>query len=473
MMHNEFDQLFHSLFDYAEAYMDLVNIIASEDKLMKDRPLIQALTWKDVRDSVHKVNPDFAKQVDAVSPSKEFTVYRVRYSFGQYILKNGTLQLPLEKTGELVSIGDNRLSKKINQDLGYTPNMPIGVVLHNTCELFWDIDGGIIPTIFMLSGRIFALWVMLQEPGTSAHTGRMWQITAGARSLVMLPKISDAVAFERLRKDYNLYIGKPRNLLEHWQIFKALVDSPSFGNTWETEVLYFSKKWWEQISDSAWLPLRAFLLETAWKDTSFLRDRQVLEFAFSKAQIEKNLRPDPHNLSTAMHILFIAYNAYLGFKIATNDEAGPICKLQKVFLETYQLKFAPTIVQPAILQNVCKRNPVYYSLGFPTKVVFSSRKKSTKYTDLKELENIIRTICAYIQEDQLGLKDTPIYRVVTDFEFKFFSYTHTASEPFLFETGQLPAFDLRLAADLKRFPDKPFSVLNPFVNGLVSIKAKV
>ncbi len=174
------------------------------------RPM-QVLTWQDVREDVLKVNPGLVEYVDEINPSKSFRIYKVRYPFGSYILKTGMLQLVNDK-GKVVNALDDSISKQIQSDLIYTPNMPIGVVLNRTIELYWKLDNNIITYNLMRPGRIFSLYASLLKPGESAHDGMMWNITAGVRSLMLLPKISDASGFKRLKKEFNLTAPRPTGL---------------------------------------------------------------------------------------------------------------------------------------------------------------------------------------------------------------------------------------------------------------------
>ena len=69
---------------------------------------IQILYWKDVRDAINAINPEMVAYIDPISPSKEYPLLKIRYHFGDLVIKNGVWYLPLED-GTLTPISDHRL----------------------------------------------------------------------------------------------------------------------------------------------------------------------------------------------------------------------------------------------------------------------------------------------------------------------------------------------------------------------------
>ncbi len=112
---------------------------------------------------------------------------KARYKFGQKILQGGELNLPTED-GELVAYPDSRIPKKIWNMLDYRITMAAGVVLNKAAELYFNLGEHIIPWRIMNPGRIFGLWNLLQAPNSSSHGGIVFDISAGAHSIIMAPK---------------------------------------------------------------------------------------------------------------------------------------------------------------------------------------------------------------------------------------------------------------------------------------------
>ena len=55
---------------------------------------IKAVGWADVKDEVALRNPDLAKTIDELDPPDYYRIYRVKYHYGDDILKQGVLHLP-------------------------------------------------------------------------------------------------------------------------------------------------------------------------------------------------------------------------------------------------------------------------------------------------------------------------------------------------------------------------------------------
>lgn len=429
---------------------------------------IEVLTWDEARKDVQKVNPGLAEQIDLLNPGQEMKLFKVRYPFGSNILKLGILHLPNDK-GEFVSIHDESINENVRKDLSYTPNMPIGVLLKNTVELFYLVKNIVIPWLFMKPGRIFSLWGLLQEYGTSAQNGTMWHLVAGCRSLIILPKISDALGFKRLKKEFNLTAPMPTGMLDQWETLKQLTESAEFDSPWEVELLFFTEDWYQKIKQGKWKNLEYFLLKSAWKDTAFLRDENVFNLVFSRALAEKNLKPNPFLYDTVKHIYTIARGGAPGFKIATEDNCAPIERLEQIFADIYQLKFAPTFVHPDYFDKTNALSPIYYSLEVPTLMDFSpkSRKAANKMNDIREIKHIQVVIEKFIQEDDMGLKNTPIYEVITKIKYEYFHSDHDILNE-LDNTNNLCLKDEGMQMNALKYK-RPICTTSPFLRGCIRI----
>ena len=81
---------------------------------MKD-DVLQELDWKDVRQSVEQVNPALAKIVNNISPNNRYKLIKATYSFGDLIIKEGQLCLPID-------------DKKLYAQLNYS-SIPLSLLL--------------------------------------------------------------------------------------------------------------------------------------------------------------------------------------------------------------------------------------------------------------------------------------------------------------------------------------------------------
>ena len=77
-------------------------------------PFIQQLTWAEAREDVKRADQALAKIIDEISPDKNYSLFKVTYSFGDLVVKDGLLQLPQGK-GHLRPLTDADLDNKIKE----------------------------------------------------------------------------------------------------------------------------------------------------------------------------------------------------------------------------------------------------------------------------------------------------------------------------------------------------------------------
>jgi len=435
---------------------------------------LQELTWQQAREAVIKVNPKFAKVVDEINPSKEYTVFRAIYPYGAEILKNAVLYLP-NNNGELIAITDSNISNHVRESLDYNmQSNPASLVLKNSIELFITLDDRTVPSLYGLvtPGKIFGTWRVL-NPQKALQSAFIWDMTAGARSLFMLPKISEAERHKKLKRAFQINADVPRTQMDHWYIFREIANHHSITTSWHTELLFFSKKWFEHLNDKAWMPFYYFLLTTAWQGTEFWRNQFFWDILFSTIQKNRNLKPSPYISDTVKYLFAIGVGSMPGFYPALDDISGPISILQNVYLDVYNLKqYAPIIMQPGMFSLQDKNcRPVYYSLQFPTAADFSpkSRDRSSIITDLFEVKSLLAKYIIDILSDKFNLNGTPFY----DFtKFGKFDYFHNNVELYsdMRESAEIPLEDTSF--QYKNVNNNSFPETSPFVRGCIRIFKK-
>jgi len=247
-------------------------------------------------------------------------------------------------------------------------------------------------------------------------------MTAGARSLCMLPKISEAAGYNKLRRAFQLQSEIPKNLLDHWKIFREISNHPDFGENWSLEVLFFSKKWFESLNGKKWRDFKLYLFERAWEGSEFFRNQFIWDIASSFIQKQRGIKPGQSVIDTVKQLLFMGISALPGFAPGLNDEAAPIHKLQEIFTNVYQLKdYSPIIMQPHIFSLKNSRS-VYYSLQYPTSISFSpqSRENSTKIFTAYEIKSFLKKYLTDLRSDKLNLTGALIYELLEKVQYDFF-----------------------------------------------------
>ncbi len=367
---------------------------------------IKKTTWSEIRNRVSKVNFRLAEVIDAINPDESYSLYLARYPFGSKVVDEGIFHLP-SSSGEVVPIDDNKINDCVRNDLNYLgTGVPSGIILEHTIHEVVTICGQMLPLGVVKPGSIFALWKKL-DSDPSFHPVNMFTLTAGARFIFMGPNISNLTQHRNLMRDFNLRLHPSKDLLGQWEIFKILANHPSNKEVWFAELLFFSSKWFEKImNDQSWQPLKLLLLEEVWKKSGYERNNMLYNLAFSRAQANRNLKPNPYLADTIKHLFAISSGVLPGFSPAINDACAPISLFQKIYVESYGLKYNPTIFIPSHFSLSNNVKPVYYFMSLPTTLEFSpkSRKVSNTIHSLSEVKHVMNVYLDEIKKKNLSWK---------------------------------------------------------------------
>lgn len=238
--------------------------------------------------------------------------------------------------------------------------------------------------------------------------------------------------------------------------------------------MYFSEKWVTKLhADSAWIELKQYLHELAWKHYEYERNRVYYDISFSMIQQRRNLRPNPYLADTARHLFATAIGAAPGYVPALNEDALPLHAIQEVYMDSYNLKkYYPTIMRPTHYSLEDDNEPVYYSLQNPSTHVFSpkSREMTNTLFELRELENIMRVFIEELSQENKICSDTIIGKIAKCIEF---NYYHNKPDRYhiIKLTNQISELDKRFEMISKKFkkPGAKFASDAPFVRGCISI----
>lgn len=445
------------------------------DKTPHQKPRMEELTWEQVRSDVLKVNPEFVKIVDKLNPSKEYTLFKARYPYGSEILRQGDLYIP-NAEGELVSLKHSSISDHIRNLLNYNlDSNPVSMCLNKSVELFITLENHTIPLYSIARpGNLFGLWRVLSD-NVTLQPKFIWSMTAGARSIFMLPKISEAERHKKLKKFFHLQEEVPRTLMDHWEIFRGIADHPDFSEPWSVETLFFSKKWLDHLRDDAWQGFNYFLYETAWKSSEFWRNQFFWNLIFSIVQQEKNLHPSFYIFDTVKYLLAIGVGELPGFAPAIDDSVAPVKGIQKAYIDIYNLKnYAPIIMQPYLFSLADKDSrPVYYSLQYPNATEFGpkSRSRSSIITDLYEIKSVFNKFLKALSSGKFNIQSTKYYDLLNSVNFDYF-HNNVESYHDIKESREIPSGDCSFLQQFENYDNAGFPVISAFVTGCIRISHK-
>ena len=389
----------------------------------------EKLTWAQARDEVTRVNPAFAKIIDEISPDDKHWLAKVTYPYGSLAMQKSLLMIP-NKDGTIVPITDPSIPATIQKDLGYNLNSnPVSLVLKNTFELFLPLEDRTIPWSGLIyPGTAFGAWRIL-NPDKTEQPAFIWDMTSGARSTFMLPKITEAKKHMQLKKMYNLTGSTPRTLMDHWEIFRQLANHSRFKQPWDAQILYFPRQWISHLNDNKWKPFYYYFHDSAWGGSELWRNQFIWNLIFSLVLNNYEARINPHVMDTVKYLLFMGMGAAPGLAPAKNNLGGPFAEIQRIYKEEYELKNYPPIIMQAQVFNMHdpREGSAYYSLQFPNAVEFkpSSRMRTSIISDLHEIKSLMMRYEKELLSGKFNISTTSLDDV---FRYTEYDYFHNGVE---------------------------------------------
>ncbi len=431
------------------------------------------VSWEYVADSVSNLNPELGAIINDLSPDKKFRLYMGRYDYGDMMVKNGTFRV--QHDGEFYPLGDSHLPAQINEDLSYNKGTnPASILLSKQIEVFIEREFSPVPISFGLvpPGRVFSTTYILGTEHTF-HPKFNWNLTAGARSTFLLPKITNKRSFKRLRKHFNLATEIPNSYTEQWALFKELNQKAELN--WSLEAIYFTKEWFEHFDDPAWMKLQNYLLKAFHQSYKFWTFKFMWDMAVSFILTKQGLKPSLYTLNTVKHLLFLAAGSVVGMVPATSNDAAPIEKLQEIFTDIYNIEdYAPTIMAPGGFQMYQPSFPTYYSLHFQNSLESTIRPRfhDSIISDAFEIYALLTKCLTHLQDDDLNLHGSVLYDIVDNVKFNFFHKT-SEDHQFILDSKLISKDDSRFTSTISnRLNNKAFNDNASFVRGCIRVSSE-
>ncbi len=441
-----------------------------------DKGRLEIVTWQQIRNDVSKIKPDLAQAIDELNPSSDYFFIKCAYPFGSQVLKNATLMLPSKKDSRLVPLTDASVDPKVKQAISYNLNSnPVSLVLKNSFEIYLPLVDRTIPLNgLMLPGTLFGTFRVL-HPAGSYQPKFLWNMTAGARSIFMLPKITEAKKHMKIKRQFDLSVEKPASLMSHWQVFKELSQHPSFPQPWEAEILFFSNKWFEHLDDKAWANFYYHFYRSIWGGTEFLRNQPIWNLISSLILQDYEAKPSAYVCDTTKYLMHVGIGAQPGFSPAVDNLSGPVEGLQKIYREEYEIRhYPPVIMAPARFKIKEKKpSPVYYSLQFPTAIEFGkgSRTRTSLISDLHDIRSLIMRYRTDILSDKYRTLGTPIHELFNLVDFDFF-HNNVELHSGMKSSKEMAAGDSRLVSTIDGEKHEVFPDMCSFVKGCIRLSYK-
>lgn len=432
---------------------------------------IQEYLWEDVEKYFH-TEPELIEIIRKLTPGKEYPVFKVSYPFGAKIFERGIFYLP-DAEKRIFPITDSKIPHRIQDHLNYN-TFPLGFLMGSGgVEVYTELEDRIFSLAYFEHGLNVGIWEMLAPPTP-------FTVIAGARSLHMLPKITEMGGHKRLKQRFSVTSSIPSKPFDQWYLFREIANHKNFEQPWTCEILFFSSKWMKKIkSDSKWRPFYNFILQRAWNHTEYSRSKIYYDFLWNNftSFLEKNrIKPNSYIVDTLKHLIFVATGAIPAFMPATSNKAAPVDGLLKAYLEGYGLKtYAPTMMQPHHFSINVPNDFVYYSLQVPTYLesIPKYRSPSSARIDLAELIELMDRFMRELISNKLLIgSGHHIYEILSKIQFDYF-HSEEDKDAGIYSSSGMPLDDERLLYMPQGYERRKFCERSTFVRGCVRISKKI
>lgn len=440
---------------------------------------LKVVNWQAAEAEVFQAEPRLHEIITRLRPSENLKLVRVRYPFGVRIFHQGNLYLPVNHNHS-APITSPSLPKEITSLLDYCC-LPLGINLNKTIEGHKHLEGILHPFVLLNPSLSIGTWEFLasqnyHDKHQSTATTSNISLTAGAKSIFMLPKITDSTCHKRLKKVYGIKSFPPKSYLDHAGLFAELANSHAQPDKWYCDVLFFTKDWHEKIMhDHNWAEFDALIMQRAWTQTRSSRVTPLVDsiwYHFFQAVIESGRKINIYLLDTVQRLFYITLGLLPGMTPNSNDNSiAPVELIEKIYTEDYKLKkYFPTVMTPAYF-NVHEENTpaVYYSLQLPSVISSSFYNPYSVMDDLIELQELMRIFSRVLVKTNLVIKGIAVADLPQLIKVDYF-HTETYSSQGILPTTTMPKSDGNLLKFNGNNPDdRQFADKSHYVKGCVRI----
>ena len=343
--------------------------------------------------------------------------------------------------------------------------------MKNSIEVYREINNRIFSLACFNEGFNIGIWEFF---GSTTP----YNVSAGARSVYMIPKISSAMQHKKLKQHFDVTLPPPKHLSEHFGIFRQIINSSNFSKDWDCQVIYLTNRWAEAIENNKkWINLKTYILEKNWQHANYVRKKSVLDHAwdtFAYKLNERHLKFSSYIIDTLNHLILVATNVITASSSFTGDEkVGPFNELQKIYETCYELRdYVPTIMIPRYF-SFNENIPVYYSLQEPTLLETSPRSKKIISTmdSIRELSELLNHFFA---EDDINMMiyNESVVDIMKKVRFKFFHNKMYAYGKDIRPSKEMPIDDKNLLYRFENSKNSKFADSGSFVQGCVMISSQ-
>lgn len=384
---------------------------------------MEIVLWPEIKDKIIALSPDVGQVIEQYAEKDRLKFVRARFPYGTHIEKVDELWFHVD--GKAVNYKSDAFPREIKELLNYPwSGVPVSIMTHNTIESFIQLPSHIIPLRVITPGTIFSLNSIFDSNQVSHVMHNAYSSTSGARSLLMLPKISHAQYNERLQKTYHIdpKFLCPKNFTQQWDLFNAIANSPDFDSEWYSEIIIFSQEVIELLSNMP--DLKYNLFKRIWDYTAFARNQAMYDLVWSifSENLPPSIRNTPFIIEAVKHLIKLSMREAPGFAPVMDDSVGPVRALTDTFLNIYRIRYyLPVFMSPQYYDGI---NPIYYSLHKHTFFHPIPQRSNANRTidEMVIIKKLLLSFKEHVLENKFPfpLNDTILYNTMNSVEFEFF-----------------------------------------------------
>ena len=307
---------------------------------------IDEVNWSAAREAVLDSSTSLGETIDQLSPGNNLPLVHVRFPYGTMLVDQGAMQFP-------------------HPQLNYQ-SVPLGIITQNSIEVFQETRTSLTSIAIHDQGL---------QLGVTAFMG--WQgnenVTAGARSLFLIPKAAQLNGYKRLRRHYQITTQPYKSLRDQWQVFRDIANSAVLPKTWYTDVYFLTEPWFHLLrNDKAGETLLNHIQTQAFEKTAYLRYQQYLQQLIATLIADSDLTIHLETINTVIQLYLIGMGIVPGSVPAFHDQHAPIIDLQNAYFNDYQIKpYHPSFMGPAYF-TPGESGSIYHSLAINTQTKLST-----------------------------------------------------------------------------------------------------
>lgn len=161
---------------------------------------MQLVSWKDIKSDVKKLNITLFNIMEEINPPASMKLILAEYPYGTLIVDDGLLTLCNDQ-GDAIPINDPDFPRQVKESLSYA-SITLGFLLNKSSEVYIKLGARNVPLNMLHPGKFLGLFEVVSAM-TNSKSIAIWNVCSGARSAMLLPKISDTTSHRRLKNTFS------------------------------------------------------------------------------------------------------------------------------------------------------------------------------------------------------------------------------------------------------------------------------